>query len=209
MHHALRRDADELARHLAHALLQARLARLPARAAQLVEFARLRAVARQQFEILDRQEQPVAAGIVDFEAIVRRARRLDRLQADEAADAVIDVDDEIAGGERARFGQHVLGAALALRLPHEPVAENVLLADDGEIRRFEPLFERDHGERQRASARCLRLMIGRDELERLEPMLGEHVAEPLARAVAPAGDDHVQALARAAPGHGRPRRRTR
>ena len=74
----------------------------------------LRAVARQKLEIFDRQEQPVAAGIVDLEAIVRRARRLDRLQSDEAADAVVDMDDEIASGERARFGQNVLGAALAL-----------------------------------------------------------------------------------------------
>ena len=193
MHHALGGDADELARHLAHALLQARLARLPARAAKLVEFAGLRAVARQKFEIFDRQEQPIAAGIVDLEAVVRRARRLDRLQADEAPDAVIDMDDEIAGGERARFGQNVLGAAPALRLPDEPIAENVLLADDGEVRRFEPLFERNDGERQRARARCPRLMIGRYELERFEPMLGQHVAQSLARAVAPAGDDHVQA----------------
>ena len=101
--HALRGDADEFARHLAHALLQPRLARLPARPAELVEFARLRSVARQQFEILDRQEQPVAAGVVDFEAVVRRARRLDRLQADEAPDAVVDMDDEIARGQRARL----------------------------------------------------------------------------------------------------------
>ena len=148
MRHALRRDADELARHLAHALLQARLARLPSGAAKLVEFARLRAVARQKFEILDRQEQPIAAGIVDLETVVRRAGRLDCLQSDEAPDAVVDMNDKIAGGERARFGENVLGAASALRLPYETIAENVLLADDGEVRRFEPLFERDDSERQ-------------------------------------------------------------
>ena len=102
---------------------------------------RLRAVARQQFEILDRQEQPVAAGVVDFEAIVRRARRLDRLQADEAADAVVDMDDEIAGAQRRGLREHVLGAALALALAHQPVAENVLFADDGEFGGFETLLE--------------------------------------------------------------------
>ena len=167
MRHALGGDADELARHLAHALLQPRLARLPAGAAKLVEFARLRAVARQKLEILDRQEQAVAAGIVDFEAVMRRAGRLDGLQADEAPDAVIDMDDEIARGERARFGQHVLRAPPALRLAHEPVAENVLLAEKREVRRFEPLFERDDSERQRARARRRRLMIGGDEFERI------------------------------------------
>ena len=62
----------------------------------------LGAVARQELEIFDRQEQLVAAGIVDLEAIVRRARHLDRLQADEAADAVIDMDDEIARVESCR-----------------------------------------------------------------------------------------------------------
>ncbi len=189
--HALGGDADEFARHFAHALLQARLARLPARAAEPVEFARLRAVARQELEVLDRQEEPVAAGIVNLEAVVRRAGRLDRLQADEAPDAVVDMDDEIAGGQRARFRQHVLGAAPALRLADQPVAENVLLADNGEVRRLEPLFERDHRERQRARTRGPGLVVGRDELERFEPVLGQHMAQPLARAVAPAGDDRA------------------
>ena len=160
VHHALGGDAYELARHLAHALLQPRLARLPARATQLVEFAGLRAVARQELEILHRQEQPVAARIVDLEAVVRRARGFDRLQADETADAVIDMDDEVASGERARFGQHILRAAPALRLANKTVAENVLLAENSEVRRFEPLFERDDSERQRARARGLRLMVG-------------------------------------------------
>ena len=190
--HALRRDADQLARHFAHPLLQPRFARLPARSAELVEFARFRAVARQELQVLDRQEEPVAAGIVDFEAVVRRARRLDRLQADEAPDAVVDVDDEIAGGQGARLGQHVVGAAAPLRLADQPVAENVLLADNGEVRRLEALFERDHRERQRAGSSGLRLVVGRDELERFEPVLRQHMAQPLARAVAPAGDDRIE-----------------
>src|SRR5580704_16208129 len=103
------------------------------------------------------------------------------------------MNDEIASGKRARLGENVLGAAPALRLPHETIAENVLLADDGEVRRFESLFERDDSERQGASACCRRLMIGRYELEWFEAMLGQHVTQPLARTVAPAGDDDVQA----------------
>ena len=58
-----------------------------------------RAVARQKLDVLDRQEQLVAAGIVDFETIMRRAGGLDGAQADEAADAMIDMDDKIAGGQ--------------------------------------------------------------------------------------------------------------
>ena len=53
--HPLGGDADELAGHLAHALLQPRLARLPACSAEPVELAGLRAVARQELEIFDRQ----------------------------------------------------------------------------------------------------------------------------------------------------------
>jgi hypothetical protein len=193
VHHPLGGDTDELAGHFAHALLEPRLARLPARAPEPVELAGFRAVARQQFEVFDRQEEPVTAGVVNLEAVVRRARGLDRLKADEAPDAMVDMNDEVAGGERARLRQHVLGAAPAPRLADEPVAENVLLADDGEVRRLESLFERDHGQRQRAGARRLRLMIGRDEFERFQAMLGEHVAQALARAVAPAGNDDVQA----------------
>src|SRR5580692_11336641 len=103
------------------------------------------------------------------------------------------MNDKIAGGKRARFGENVLGATPALRLPYETIAENVLLADNGEVRRFEPLFERDDSERQRATARCRRLMVGRYELEWFEAMLGQHVAQPLARTVAPTGNDHIQA----------------
>ena len=36
-------------------------------------------------------------------------------------------------------------AALAARLPHQAVAENVLLADHGEARRLEAGLERQHG----------------------------------------------------------------
>ena len=128
----LGRDLEELMRDLADAALHARLARLPAGAAEPVEIDLrfLRAVARQQFDILHRQEQLVAAGIVDFEAIMRRAGRLDGLQADETPDAVIDMHDKIAGGEARRFGDEILRAARGLARPHQAVAENVLLADD-------------------------------------------------------------------------------
>ena len=186
---ALRGDAHQLARHLADALLQPRLAGLPARRTQPVEFAVLRAEAREQFQVLDGQEQPVAAGVVNLEAIVRRARRLDRLQADETADAVVDVHDEIARRQRRGLGEHILRAPFPPALPHQPIAENVLLADDGEIGGLEAMLERDHRERQRAGAHPLRLRPGGDELDRFQAVLGEHVAEPLARAVAPARDD--------------------
>ena len=191
--HALGGDADQLAGHFAHALLQPRLARLPAGRAEPVELALLRAIARQQLEILNRQEQPVAAGVVNFEAIMRRAGRFDRLQPDEATDAVVDMDDEIARAQRRGFGEHVLGAALALGYAHQSVAEHVLLADDRQILGLEAALERDHRQRQRASPRALSLRPRGDELLRLQAVLGQDMAQALARAVAPAGDDDLQA----------------
>ena len=112
----------------------------------------LRAVARQKLDVLDRQEQLVAAGVVDLQAVVRRARRLDGAQADEAADAVIDMDDEVAGGKARHLGDEVLRA---LRLParaHQAVAEDVLLADDRDIVGLEAGLEAEHGERDLAAA---------------------------------------------------------
>ena len=47
----------------------------------------------------------VAAGIDELQAVVRRAERGDGLQALEAADAVIGVDDEIADRETCRLGR--------------------------------------------------------------------------------------------------------
>ena len=95
----LGRDLDQFAGDLADAVLELGLARLPAAAAEPVQFdiGVVGAVARQQFDVLDRQEQLCFGGIMQFEAVMRRAGDLDRLQADEAADAVLDMHHEIAG----------------------------------------------------------------------------------------------------------------
>ncbi len=91
-------DLDEARRHFEDALAHLRLALLPAAAAQAVELDSgvLGAVARQKFEVFDRQKQFRAFRVMQFKAIMRRAAGLDRLQADEAADAVVDMDDDIA-----------------------------------------------------------------------------------------------------------------
>src|SRR4029077_5734265 len=72
-------DLDQFAGDLADAVLHPRFARLPGAAAEAVELDVLafRAETRQQLDVLDRQEQLVAAGVVDLQAIVRRAGGLD------------------------------------------------------------------------------------------------------------------------------------
>ena len=77
MQHALGGDLDQFARDLADAVLQPGFARLPAGAAEPIELdiGLVGAVARQQLDVLDRQEQLGVGGIVQLEAIVRRAGR--------------------------------------------------------------------------------------------------------------------------------------
>ena len=101
LHRARGRDADELGGHLAHARLHARLAALPAGAAEPVELnARIfRAVARQKLDVLDRKEE-LAAVILQFEAIVRRTRNIEGLEPDIPPDPVLDMRDEIGRRER-------------------------------------------------------------------------------------------------------------
>ena len=149
----LGRDLDQFARNLADAALHARLARLPVAAAEPVEIdgCFLRAVTRQQIDVFDRQKELGAVGVVDFEAIVRRAGRLDRLQAGKTPDAVIDMHDQIAGREAGRLGDEILGAAGGAARPHQPVAKNILLADDRGVFGLEAGFDAEHGERHRTA----------------------------------------------------------
>ena len=67
------------------------------RAAQLVE-RRVGAagVFLDEVEALERNEQLVLAGVAELHELLRVDAHLDLLQADEPADAVVDVDDEVA-----------------------------------------------------------------------------------------------------------------
>ena len=91
---------------------------------------------------------------MDFKTIVRRAGRLDRLQAGKPADAVIDVHHQIAGRETGDLGDEILRPAVSAARPHQPVAENVLLADDGGIVRLEAGVDAEHGKRDRGFGRA-------------------------------------------------------
>ena len=134
---ALGGDADQLAGDVADALLDPRLARLPGDPAEPVELhpGILGAEARQHLDVLDRHEQLVVAGIEHAQAVVRRAGDVDRLQRLVAADAVIGMDDEIARRQVGRLGDELVEVAPAARRPRQPVAEDVLLAEQDECRR--------------------------------------------------------------------------
>jgi hypothetical protein len=75
MQMSLGRDFDQFTGDLADAILQFCLARLPAAAAEPIELdiGVIGAVARQQFDIFHGQKQFGVGGVMQFQAVMRRA----------------------------------------------------------------------------------------------------------------------------------------
>ena len=112
------------------------------------------AVAREDVDILDRHVELVAAGI----GRARRNRAAPAADRDLgqpliAADAVIDMDDEIAGRERGELGEEGVGALAALAAADEPVAEHVLLGEQRDVGGGEAVVEREDDRARRPGRR--------------------------------------------------------
>ena len=148
-------DLDQLGGDLAHPLLHLGFALLPARPAQPVQGggAFVGAIAGQKFDILHRQEQ-LAAVILDLQAVMRRPQCLDRLQAQIAADAMLDMGDQVAGRQRRGLGDKILGAALTRLGPHHAVAQHILFAHHREVLRLEAMLDAQTGDAHRARDRA-------------------------------------------------------
>ena len=99
------------------------------------------AIAAKKFDVFDRQIQPVAAGIFQQKAFMRRTRRRDRFQPLEAPHPVIDMHHQIAGAQRLRLGQIVVGALHATLGPDQPVAQDILFRNHRQARAGKPLVQ--------------------------------------------------------------------
>ena len=105
---ALGVEVEQLARQLLGGPARARLHGLPALAAELGQRRRVAAradVARDLRELVDGHEDPVRALELELEVVAGDARDRLGVEAGEARDAVVLVDDEVAGaqvGERAQ-----------------------------------------------------------------------------------------------------------
>ena len=112
---ALRVEVEQLARELLRGAAGARLELVPARAAELGQ-RRVRAVgadvARDLRELVDRQEDLVGARVLEVEVVARDAGDGLGVEAGEARDPVVLVDDDVA---RAQVGERAQQAAAAAR----------------------------------------------------------------------------------------------
>jgi hypothetical protein len=190
-------DADQADGHLAQPILGPRLARLPSSAAQAVEDGAfgIRAVTGEQVDVLDRQVELGLAAVLQFERVVRRTLNVEGLQALVAADAVVDVDDQVALGQGRGLGQEV-GRPPLSAWPRQAVAQDVGLGHDGQAVGLEPGLQRqDHALGNLRIGGSRGVPIGR-EADVLQTMVGQHRAQAIGRAVRPGGEQHPLALPR-------------
>ena len=178
----LSRDLDQRARHFADALFHACLARLPGGAPETIELDRcfFRSVARQKLDVLDRQEQLVAGGVMNFQTVVRCACRLDVRKTGESPDAVVDVNHKIAGRKTGDLGNEILGPSGGAPRAHQTVAEDVLFGNDRQVRGLETGFKSQHRQRDVGFRPGQRFGPTRDRNQIVKPVVGEHVAQSAA-----------------------------
>ena len=111
-----------------------------------------------------------------------------RLQPLVAADAVLFMDDKIAGGEARRLGDELVEVAPPARRARQPVAQNILLAEHDQPVAREALFERqDHQSDGRLRQPGERRAIGHRPQIR-KAALAQHRRQPLGGAGAVRGD---------------------
>ena len=119
---------------------------------------------------------------------MRRAGDVDRLQRLVAADAVIVMDDEVARRQRCGLGDELVEAAPSPRGAGEPVAEDVLLAEQHEVVGSKTLLDRQHGEPDHRTRQCFELPTIGDAAEIGNAALAQHGQETVGRARAECGD---------------------
>src|SRR6185436_633737 len=127
---ALRVERDQLGRELLDALAGASLEVLPRLAAELRQRGRAGVgadVLRDLPELLVRDVEAVLAAEGEEEVVARDARDLLRLEAEQLPDAVVLVDDEVAGAEVGEGGERAAEALVGAR---RPLAEDLRVGQE-------------------------------------------------------------------------------
>ena len=191
-------ELEQLLGHVAHGLLDARLGLLPGRAAQAIERRPGRAgVLLNEIEPLDGDEQLVFAGVAKLHELLRLEPDVDPLESDEDADAVVDVDDEVAGLEVAEVRQERARRRLAALVDFPLFLEDVGLGPELELcfRQPEAAAEMPDADQDGRRVRVLGALHRRG----VDLVVGEELNRPLGAARRVRDEDHrVAALAAAA-----------
>ena len=126
---------------------------------------------------------------------MRRTDRLDRFQTDEPADTVFDMDNKIALGQARCLGDDIGTLGLAPGLAHEPVTENVLLADKGYILEFETVFDAEDAQCSRLGRKLVRVPECADLLYRTKTVIAQDLTKTVPGPLGPARNDRSLACA--------------
>ena len=160
-------ELEQLLGHVAHGLLHPGFRALPRRAAEAIDRRpRRTGVFLNEVEPLDRNEEFVVAGVSQLEEFLDVvAPDADLLQADEHADAVVDVDDEVANLEIAQIGQKCLRRRPPAFGRAALFFEDVVLGVDLQARGGQPEPTRQTADRHQHSgvARVFRALDGNRE----------------------------------------------
>ena len=151
-------ELQQLLGHVAHGFLDFGLRPLPRRAAEAIDWRPARAgVFLHQVESLDRHEQLVLARVAELEEFLRRVSDADLFQPDERADAVVDVNDEVAHFQIAEIGQERLAWRSTLLGDAPRLVEDVRFRVNLQagIRQPESARHAAHGDQHRRVARIV------------------------------------------------------
>ena len=119
---------------------------------------------------------------------MRGAADLQCHQAAVAADAVVLVDDQVALGDFGGFGDELVGALAAAWRAADTLAQQVLLADQGDFVGDEAAFDAQ-GDQHDGVAGAATGVVPAFGLLRFQAVFTQQIGQALARAPGPGGDD--------------------
>ncbi len=122
---------------------------------------------------------------------MRRLLHRDLGQSLVAADAVIDMDDEIARRERGELLEKRVGVLAPLRTANEAIAEHVLLGEHDDVGRSEAMIERQDDERDALVGHAERFLPALGVAGALEAVIAQQARQPLACTIRIAGEDRL------------------
>src|SRR5687768_13424408 len=120
---------------------------------------------------------------MQFQTVMWRPRCRNRTQADEAADTVVNVNDNVSGIQGSNFADKVPVPLTPLGMANETITKNILFCDNNELACIESSFKRQDA--------CCNFVASKrfngaqifDQLDLLKTMLAQNLNEPVPRSL--------------------------